>query len=77
MMTLDEVIRVVASTRTDLNKSMLVITAMPGQVSNEVLQECGLMLEGLQSMTLSNLREAVSDLNAIIDMLNGIVERNK
>lgn len=77
MMTLDEVIRVVASTRTDLNKSMLVITAMPGQVSNEVLQECGLMLEGLQSMTLSNLREAISDLNAIIDMLNGIVERNK
>lgn len=76
-MTLDEVIRVVASTRTDLNKSMLVITAMPGQVSNEVLQECGLMLEGLQSMTLSNLREAISDLNAIIDMLNGIVERNK
>lgn len=76
-MTLDEVIRVVASTRTDLNKSMLVIMAMPGQVSNEVLQECGLMLEGLQSMTLSNLREAISDLNAIIDMLNGIVERNK
>lgn len=68
-MSKDELIRALASTRTDLNKAILVLKAAVGEVQEMGLKTSISSMPGLQE-SISELELSVIDLNISINALN-------
>jgi hypothetical protein len=67
----DELIRVLASTRTDLNKARLVVMAVPGQLDHSLLEEHGNAIEHYQANALHGLEKAVDNINELLTEMGG------
>lgn len=67
----DELIRALASMRTDLNKVKLGVLSVPGQLDDETLNQHGIQIENSQEDALMHIDSAVNDLNELIKYLGG------
>lgn len=74
-MSLDELIRVLASTRTDLNKAKMILKAAPGEIDSKVLEEVGAAIEDSQDHALRYVRAAVERVNDMINTLNDVAKK--
>lgn len=73
IVTRDEAIRALASTRTDLNKARLIIQSVPGAVvwDEDELNEVGQDMDSSMEHALANLENAVERVNTVIKLLGG------
>lgn len=70
-LTNDELIRVLASMRTDLNAKRLIIKAVPGQIPHDLLLEKSYEIEDLQERMEDYLTATVRHINKLIEVLGG------
>lgn len=70
-MTNDELIRVLASMRTDLNQKRLAVMSVPDQVERHLLDDSETQIERQVDNVNSGLMQAVNGFVALIQILGG------